>query len=94
MTKTQADLTSLGRIGILGAGAVGATLARALAARGAHIAAVASQTRANAEALAGQLPDARAVAPEDLHAVADLVLLAVTDTAITPLAKSLPWRAG
>ena len=88
------SLSALGRIGILGAGAVGTTLARALAARGAHVTAVASRTRASAEALAAVLPGAHAVPAEALPAEADLVLLAVADAAITPLAETVPWRTG
>lgn len=88
------SLTALGRIGILGAGAVGTTLARVLVACGARVTAVASRSRASAEALAAMLPGARAVPIEELPAAADLVLLAVSDAAITTLAETVPWRAG
>ncbi|HLJ80748.1 MAG TPA: NAD(P)-binding domain-containing protein, partial [Ktedonobacterales bacterium] len=87
-------LASLGAIGIIGAGAAGTTLARALTAHGAQIAAVASRSRASADALAALLPGARSIPPDDMPAAADLVLLAVSDAAITPLAETLPWRAG
>lgn len=94
MAEISTHLASLGPIGILGTGAAGTTLARALAARGAHIAAVASRSPARADALAALLPGARAVPPAELPAAADLIILAVSDTAITPLAEALPWRAG
>ena len=94
MAQVPIDLKGVGRIGIIGAGAVGTTLARALAARGATIAAIASRTPANAEALAAQIPGSRSVAPADLPAAADLILLAVSDAAIPQLAEMLPWRAG
>src|SRR5579859_7030150 len=83
-----------GSIGIIGAGAVGVTLARALAARGARISAVASRSQASAESLAAVLPHVRAIPPGDMPAAADLVFLTVSDAAITPLAEALHWRAG
>lgn len=85
---------TVGAIGIIGAGAAGTTLARALAARGARIAAVAARSRASADALAALLPGARSISADEVPAAADLVLLAVSDAAITPLAETLPWRAG
>lgn len=88
------SLSALGRVGVIGAGATGTTLARVLAACGAHVVAVASRSRASAAALAALLPGARALPVEDLPGVADLILLAVSDAAITPLAETLPWRAG
>jgi predicted short-subunit dehydrogenase-like oxidoreductase (DUF2520 family) len=93
MTHAE-PLASVGCVGIIGAGAVGTALARALAACGADVCAVASRHADRARALAERLPDARALPAEVLVGEADLVLLAVPDGAIRPLAESLPWRAG
>lgn len=91
----QDDLTDLGRIGIIGAGAAGGALARALSARGARVVAVAARTVAHARALAAALPGA--VAPTDpagVCAASDLVFLAVPDDALPSVAATLSWRAG
>ncbi|HEX8729100.1 MAG TPA: Rossmann-like and DUF2520 domain-containing protein, partial [Ktedonobacterales bacterium] len=91
----SSDLSTLGRIGIIGAGAVGSALARALAKRGARVTAAAARDQAHAAALAAVLPgQVSATTPEGVLAAADLVLLAVADDAITPLAQALPWRMG
>lgn len=87
-------LAAIGKIGILGAGAVGVVLGQALAAQGVEIPAVASRNIASAEALARVLPAARAVSPEELVGRVTLVLLAVPDDAIEPVARQLPWQAG
>jgi predicted short-subunit dehydrogenase-like oxidoreductase (DUF2520 family) len=87
------SLASLGRVGMIGAGAVGAALARMLAARGADIAAVASRAPERAAMLAAALPGAAAVTPDQLVRACDLVFLAVPDDAIAPLAAALPWHA-
>src|SRR5439155_11039384 len=57
------------RIGFVGAGRAGTALARALAAVGSPVVAVASRTPASAARLAAQLPAARAL--PDAQAVAD-----------------------
>jgi predicted short-subunit dehydrogenase-like oxidoreductase (DUF2520 family) len=95
MAETSPALSSLGRIGFIGAGAAGSALARVFAARGARIAAVAARRPWNAEALVELLPPgAQALPPEDLPDVCDLVFLAVSDDAIPTLAADLPWRSG
>lgn len=87
------DLARLGRIGFIGAGAAGSTLARALAAKGAHVTAVASRRPQRAEAVVELLPEgAQALPPEDIPDAADLIILAVADDAISSLADRLPWR--
>ncbi len=90
------DLSTLGAIGFVGAGAVGSMLARALAARGAHITAIAARQIAHAAALVALLPEgmAQALPAEAVVTSCDLVFLAVPDDAITPLAEMLPWRSG
>jgi predicted short-subunit dehydrogenase-like oxidoreductase (DUF2520 family) len=95
MTDVDSALGALGRIGVIGAGAVGSTLARVLAARGARVVRIASRAGVSAAALAKAIPGAVAAAsPAEVVAAADLVVLAVPDDAIAPLAESLPWRAG
>ncbi len=95
MTGSEADLSALGRIGFIGAGAVGSALARALARRGALVAAVCARTPAHAAALARVLPDATAMTgPAEVAAACELTFLAVPDDAISPLAASVPWPAG
>ena len=83
------------RIGFVGAGRAGGALARALAAVGWPVVAVASRTPASAERLAGQLPAARAV-PSAQHVAdaADLVFLTVPDTALAAVAEAVAWRPG
>ena len=81
----------------MGAGAVGGALARALAACGAPIGAVAASHQENAQALAQQLPARMAVQallPEEVVQSCDLVFLAVPDDKIELLAKTLPWHTG
>ncbi len=83
------------RIGIVGAGVVGATLARALTAAGHPVAAVTSRTPASAQRLASGVPGCLAV--ETAQAVADrcdLALLTVPDDAIAEVASSVQWRPG
>jgi predicted short-subunit dehydrogenase-like oxidoreductase (DUF2520 family) len=86
---------STDRIGFIGTGAAGGTLARALAARGAHITAVAARIPEHARELAALLPgNAVATTAEGVIAASDLVFLAVPDDVVAPLAVSLSWRAG
>lgn len=83
------------RIGFVGAGIVGQTLARGLAEKGYPVAAVASRSHASAVALAGRLPGCRAVnTAQAVAEEADLVFLTVPDDAIGTVAASVPWRSG
>lgn len=84
-----------GGIGLVGAGAVGSALARALHGLGYPVAAVASGSRASAEALAAQLPGCIAVA--EAQAVADrcsAVFITTPDSAIAHVAEATRWRRG
>src|SRR5215470_16526517 len=95
MADRAGDLSSVGRIGFIGAGAAGSTLARMLAARDARITALATRHPQTTHALAAALPGPPAVGtPTDVVAATDLVFLAVPDDAITELATGLPWHAG
>lgn len=83
------------RLGVVGVGAVGTTLAWGLAARGYPVVALASRSGEAASWLAEQLPGCRAVpSPSDVAELADLVLLTVPDDAIAAVAAALPWRRG
>jgi predicted short-subunit dehydrogenase-like oxidoreductase (DUF2520 family) len=89
------ELEQLGRVGVIGAGAVGWAIARALAARGALIESVTSRTMAHARALAASLPNGTAVASTDAVAAgSDSILVAVPDDAIAQVAQETAWRAG
>jgi predicted short-subunit dehydrogenase-like oxidoreductase (DUF2520 family) len=80
-------------VGVLGAGRLGTTLARALAHAGHAVGAVASREPARAAELVARLPNARAVTPAVLVARSAVVVMAVPDAAVATLAESLPWRA-
>lgn len=93
--EARTDLARVGRIGLIGVGAVGGALARALSARGATVVAVAALHSARARAMAAELNGAtRPTTPRGVVEASDLVFLAVPDDLITPLADVLPWRAG
>ena len=88
-------MAALGRIGIIGVGAVGGALARALAAVGGSVATITARHAQHAKALARQIPGCRAVTtPGEVAAASDLVIVAVPDDAISPLAQRIPWSAG
>lgn len=101
MSREQEPLSSLKsygarpRLGVVGVGAVGTTLAWALAARGYSVVVLTSRTAASASWLAAQLPGCQAVSSSvDVARLADLVLLAVPDDAIASVAAAIPWQSG
>ncbi len=77
-------------IGIIGAGAVGAALARALGAAGISLLGIGARDAAR---VAGALP-VPILAIERIVAGAGTVILAVPDDAIVPVAAAHSWRAG
>jgi predicted short-subunit dehydrogenase-like oxidoreductase (DUF2520 family) len=86
------------RVGVVGAGRVGATLGAALERAGHEVvaaSAVSAQSRRRVETL---LPRARIAAPDEVLAASDFVLLAVPDDALRPLVAGLAsagaWREG
>ena len=86
------------RVGIVGSGRVGSTLGAALARAGHEVvaaSAVSAQSRRRAEQM---LPGAQILAPDELVAAVDLVLLAVPDDALRALVAGLAetgaWRPG
>lgn len=89
-----ATLGAIGNIGVIGSGAVGGALARAIAAAGGTVVAVSARHLEHAEALARHIPGCRAcTTPEEVAAVSHLVLLAVPDDAIIPVAARVQWSA-
>jgi predicted short-subunit dehydrogenase-like oxidoreductase (DUF2520 family) len=82
------------KLGFVGAGRVGTGLAMAFSRAGVEVVAVASRRPGSAEALAARLPGVRAVAAQEVVALADIVFLTVPDDAIEPAAAALRWRPG
>ena len=81
-------------VAFIGAGSLAGALAPALAAAGYPIAAVASRTRSSAEALAARL--SRVVVsdtPGEAAALARVVFITATDSAIEQVAATVDWRA-
>jgi predicted short-subunit dehydrogenase-like oxidoreductase (DUF2520 family) len=86
--------TSTPRIGFIGAGQLAVPLAWSLARAGYSIVGAASRSHASAEKLAGGIADGRAfVSAQDLVNASDLVIIAVADDAIAPVARSIAWQA-
>lgn len=91
----MADPGSAGKLGFIGAGAVGTALARRLSALGYAVTAVASRRRASAQALADCIPGC--VAYDSAQGVADtanVVFITTTDSAIAAVAASVRWQPG
>ncbi len=89
------DEGALPRIGVVGVGAVGTTLAWGLAACGYPVAALMSRTPVTAGWLADQLPGCQAVSsPAEVAALAEVILLTAPDDALAEVAASIPWHSG
>ncbi|MCA0179102.1 MAG: DUF2520 domain-containing protein [Actinobacteria bacterium] len=86
------------RVGVVGAGKVGAVLGAALAAAGHLIVAVSAVSEASLARAADLLPDAPVKPVDEVVAESDLVLLAVPDDALADLVAGLAatgvWRPG
>jgi predicted short-subunit dehydrogenase-like oxidoreductase (DUF2520 family) len=82
------------RIGLIGAGRLGAALAQAMADSGLTIHALASRREASAQRLAAALPACRVLAAQPLVDACDIVFLTTPDDALPALAASLRWRPG
>lgn len=83
------------KLGFVGAGALGTTLAVAFSQRGYQVTAAASRRRASAERLGTRVPGCAVVdTPQQVADAADLVLLTTPDDAISKVASSLRWRSG
>jgi len=86
------------RVGVIGAGRVGAVLGASLAAAGHDVVAAAGLSAASAERAARLLPGAPLVHADEVVAASDLVVLAVPDDTlpglVAGLAETGAWRAG
>ncbi len=86
------------RVGIIGAGRVGAVLGAALAAAGHEVVAASGVSAASAERAARLLPGVPLLPADEVVAAADLVVLAVPDDTLAGLVAGLAetgvWRAG
>lgn len=96
----QASSTiTLGRVGFIGAGRLGQTLAAAWAQAGRPTAVVTSRSRSSAEALAQRLSHSQrapavADSPQAVVDASDTVFITVPDDQIGLVASSLRWRTG
>lgn len=86
------------RVGVIGAGRVGAVLGAALARVGHEVVAVSAVSRDSVRRAERLLPGAAILPPPDVVAAAEFVLLAVPDDALRPLVSGLAstdaWRPG
>jgi predicted short-subunit dehydrogenase-like oxidoreductase (DUF2520 family) len=86
------------RVGIIGAGRVGAVLGAALSAAGHDVVAASGVSTASAERAARLLPGVPLLPADEVVAAADLVVLAVPDDTlgglVAGLAETGAWRAG
>lgn len=86
------------RVGVIGAGRVGAVLGAALTRAGHEVVAVTAISRESVRRAERLLPAASIRAPHEVVGVADFVLLAVPDDALRQLVSGLAatdaWRAG
>jgi predicted short-subunit dehydrogenase-like oxidoreductase (DUF2520 family) len=86
------------RVGVIGAGRVGAVLGAALADAGHDVVAAAGLSAASAERAARMLPGVPLVPADQVVAASDLVVLAVPDDTlpglVAGLARTGAWRAG
>ena len=91
----MAHLDHTARIGFVGAGAVGGSLAVALSKQGYRVVAVASRSRSSAESLAARLPGSLPHATgQEVAEDSDVVFLTTPDDAVRPVASSISWRRG
>jgi predicted short-subunit dehydrogenase-like oxidoreductase (DUF2520 family) len=86
------------RVGIVGSGRVGSALGAALGRAGHDIVAASAVSAASLGRAERLLPGAQILAPDEVIAAADFVLLAVPDDALRPLVAGLAdtgaWREG
>jgi predicted short-subunit dehydrogenase-like oxidoreductase (DUF2520 family) len=86
------------RVGVVSAGRVGAALGVALARAGHELVAVSGVSTESLRRAARMLPGVPVLAPDEVVAAADFVLLAVPDDALRPLVAGLAstgaWREG
>ena len=91
----MAELSRESKVGFIGAGLVGGSLAAALLEAGYPVVAVASRTSASAMDFAGRVPGCVAnEEPQDVVAASDVVFVTTTDDAIEHVTAAQKWRAG
>jgi len=95
---SAADAPARLRVGIIGAGRVGAVVGAALSAAGHDVVAASGLSAASAERAARLLPGVPLLPADQVVAAADLVVLAVPDDTLAGLVAGLAetgaWRAG
>ncbi|MEU2350731.1 DUF2520 domain-containing protein [Modestobacter sp. NPDC049651] len=93
-----ADAPARLRVGVIGAGRVGAVVGAALAAAGHDVVAAAGVSRESAERAARLLPGVPLLPADEVVAASDLVVLAVPDDVLAGLVSGLAetgaWRRG
>ena len=88
-------LSKKSRIGFIGAGRVGGSLALALSRQGYHVAAAASRTSSSAQALADRVPGCTAYeAGQEVADAVDVLFVTTADDAIGPVASAISWQRG
>lgn len=88
-------LNKSSRIGFIGAGKVGGSLAVAMSNVGYPVVAVASRTPASAEAFAARIDDCTPYAAlQDAVDASDMLFISTSDDAISQVAASANWREG
>lgn len=91
----MAPLDRDSKIGFIGSGTVGGSLAVALDACGYHVVAAASRTYSSAERLAGRVSGCTAYrVGQEVADLADMVFITTSDDAIGPVASGVSWRPG
>ncbi|GAB3994704.1 hypothetical protein GCM10029992_09940 [Glycomyces albus] len=81
-------------VGVVSAGRVGSVVGAALARAGHRVVAASAVSEASRARAARHLPGAEILTPPDVAAAAELLVLAVPDDALAPLARALPFRRG
>ena len=95
MRLVTRPLGRLSRLGFIGAGRVGGSLAIALSRAGYPVVAIASRSFGPAQDLADQIPDALACrTPQDAADHADVVFITTPDDAMGQVASAVEWRPG
>jgi predicted short-subunit dehydrogenase-like oxidoreductase (DUF2520 family) len=82
------------RVGVVGAGRVGAALGAALAAAGHRIVAASGASAASRRRIANLLPSAEVLPPDQVAARGEFLVLSVPDDALADVAGTLPLRPG
>lgn len=87
------DLATL-RIGFIGAGRLGQSLAWQCARRGLRVTAAASRAPEGAAALVARIPRCEVLTAQQMADICDLVFVTTPDAAIRATADEVRWRAG